>query len=346
MATTARRLAAASTMLIGAMAWTSARPAPARAAAAPAGQATITRPLAWPPPPAAARVRFVRSLDPAAVQGKPSFLSRVWRTLVGAGETPRMAQPYGIAVVPGGKVYVADTSGGAIHVFDLKKPDHSMIHVEADSLIGVGFAGGRLFVTDSTSGRVLCLDQKGRTIWTLGPKDGFRRPTGLAAAGDRLFVVDTLANRVVIVSPAGRIVGAFGSRGAGPGEFNFPTNVARGPDGRLYVTDTMNFRVQIFDPDGRFLKTFGQLGDGSGDFDKPKGIAVDSDGHIYVVEGFNDVVQIFDGDGRLLLVVGESGTGDGQFWLPSGIAIADDVVYVADSANRRLEVFQYLKDGR
>ncbi len=344
---TATRFAAATAALALAVGWTSARPAPARAAGSPAaGQQAAGRPLAWPPPPAPARVRFVRSLDPAAVQGKPSWLSRVWRAVVGGSDVPRMAQPYGVAVAPGGRVYVADTTGRAIHVFDLKKPDHSMIPVGGDSLIGVGYAGGRLFVTDSTSGRVLCLDEKGRTLWTLGPKDGLRRPTGLAAGGDRVFVVDTLANRVVIVSPTGRIVGAFGHRGAGPGEFNFPTNIARGADGRLYVTDTMNFRIQIFGADGRFLRTFGQLGDGSGDFDKPKGIAVDSDGHIYVVEGFNDVVQIFDDDGRLLLVVGESGTGDGQFWLPSGIAIADDVVYVADSANRRLEVFQYVKDAR
>jgi DNA-binding beta-propeller fold protein YncE len=306
----------------------------------------VTRELAWPSPPAAARVRFVQSLDPAAVQGKPSWLSRVWRAVVGSSDPPRMARPYGIAVVPGRKVYVADTGGAAIHVFDLQKPGHSMIDVEAESLIGVGFAGGRLFATDSTTGRLLCLDEKGRTIWTLGRQDGFSRPTGLVADVDRLYVVDTMGHKVVIVSPDGRVIGSFGERGAEPGQFNFPTNIARGPDDRLYVTDTMNFRVQIFEADGRFVKTFGKLGDGSGDFDKPKGIAVDSEGHIYVVEGFNDVVQIFDADGRLLLVVGGSGSEDGQFWLPSGITIANDVIYVADSANQRLEVFQYLKGVR
>ena len=108
----------------------------------------------------------------------------------------------------------------------------------------------------------------------------------------------------------------------------------------------MNFRVQVFNEDGRLLSTFGRLGDGSGDFDKPKGIAVDSAGHIYVVEGINDVVQIFDDEGKLLLAFGGSGFGEGQFWLPSGIAIANDVVYVADSANRRVQMFEYLKESR
>ena len=137
-----------------------------------------------------------------------------------------------------------------------------------------------------------------------------------------------------------------GSFGNGPGQFNFPTNITRRADGRLYVTDTMNFRVQAFGPDGAFLSQFGKLGDAAGDFDKPKGIAVDSAGHIYVVEGLNDAVQVFDESGRLLLVFGESGSGDGQFWLPSGIAIVNDIVYVSDSANRRVQVFQYLKGGQ
>jgi len=318
-------------------------PASARTPEAQARRLGADRNLVWPAPPDRARIRFVQSLDPSAVQSRPSWLSRIWRAVVGRSDPPRMTRPYGIAVAPGGTVYVADTGASVIHVFDLQKPGHSMIRLETGSLVGVAFADGRLYVTDSTSGRLMCLDQKGRTVWSLGRADGLERPTGLAMGGGRLYVVDTLANRVVMVSPEGRLLGAFGTRGSGAGEFNFPTNIARGPDGRLYVTDTLNFRVQIFDADGRFLKSFGRLGDGFGDFDKPKGIAVDSAGHIYVVEGLNDVVQVFDGDGRLLLVFGGSGSEDGQLWLPSGITVANDVIYVADSANERLEVFQYLK---
>jgi sugar lactone lactonase YvrE len=310
------------------------------------GQVTPPPRPVWPSPPSPARIRFVRSLDPAALRGRPSLLSRVFRLLVGRAADPTMNRPYGIAVGPDHRVYVADTFGRAVHVYDLQKGSYSSIAVDGDSLIGVGLLAGQLFVTDSTAGRLMCLDLKGRLLWTLGPKDGFVRPAGIATDLDRIYVVDTMANRVVMVERTGRIIGSFGSRGPEPGQFNFPTNIARGRDGRLYVTDTMNFRVEMFDRNGRYLGSFGKLGDGSGDFDKPKGIAVDSAGHIYVVEGFNDVVQIFEPTGRLLLAFGESGSGDGQFWLPSGLAIADDVVYVADSANRRVQVFEYLKESR
>jgi DNA-binding beta-propeller fold protein YncE len=303
-------------------------------------------PLAWPPPPSPARIRFVRALDPRAVRGKRSVLSRVLRFVIGGGEEPRMKQPYGIAVGPDGRIYVADTFGKAIHVYDLAKSQYSTIDVAGDSLIGVAWGGGRLFVTDSATGRLLCLDPKGRVLWTRGPKDGFLRPTGLVAGDDRVYVVDTVGNRVIVLNFAGAIVDFFGERGDAPGQFNFPTNIARSADGRLYVTDAMNFRVQVFDAAGRYQRVFGHLGDGPGDFDKPKGIAVDSEGHIYVVEGLNDVVQIFDGTGALLLQFGGSGSNDGQFWLPSGIAIKNDMVYVADAANRRVEVFEYLKEGK
>jgi len=303
-------------------------------------------PRVWPPPPEATRVRFVRALDPVTARGPRSLLSRFVRVLVGGSDDPRMLQPYGIAVGPDRRIYVADTIGRAIHVYNADRKGYSTIKVDGDSLIGIAVAGGRIFVTDSVSARLICMDLSGHRLWTRGRRDGFVRPTGIASAGDRLYVVDTLQHRVVTVGFDGTVLGGFGRHGAEPGQFNFPTNIARGADGRIYVTDTMNFRVQVFDAQGRFLRTFGKLGDGSGDLNRPKGIAVDSDQHIYVVEGLNDVVQIFDEDGQLLLGFGESGSAEGQFWLPTGIAIVNDVVYVADSANRRIEVFEYLRERR
>ena len=309
----------------------------ARASASP--RSTLP---AWPAPPAPARVRFLRSLDPIAVRGKPSLLSRAWNALVGGSHDEKMLQPYGVAVDPAGRVLVADTFGHAIHVLDPRKPKYSAIKVDGGSLVGVALAGDRFFVTDSASGRLMCLNDRGHVRWTLGRKNGFERPTGLVVSGDRLYVTDTLGHRVVIVSLAGVMLGSFGRRGSEPGEFNFPTNIARGPDGHLLVTDAMNFRVQTFDADGRYLGAFGKLGDAAGDFDKPKGVAVDRDGHVYVVEGVSDVVQVFDDTGKFLLAFGGSGSGAGQLWLPSGIAIVNDLIYVADSANRRVQVFEYL----
>lgn len=332
---------------MGTLVWAVLLAATLSGAGLPPAQRTAPPPArpgrVWPSPPAPARIRFLRAITPSAVRGKPSLLSRLAAAIVGGRDDPQMTQPYGIAVGPDRRIYVADTFGRAIHVYDLEKSGYSSIKVDGDSLIGVGVSKDRLFVTDSASGRLICLDLRGRTLWTRGPRDGFARPTGLTIGADRLYVVDTLRHTVVMVGLTGAMLGSFGEHGNGPGQLNFPTNIARGAEGRLYVTDTMNFRVQVFDAGGGYLRTFGRIGDGSGDFDKPKGIAVDSAGHVYVVEGLHDVVQIFDEAGVLLLAFGESGTGDGQFWLPTGIAIVNDLVYVADSANRRIELFEYVR---
>jgi DNA-binding beta-propeller fold protein YncE len=316
----------------------------ALALASPSGAQVADRPV-WPSPPARARIRYINALSPEAVRRPPSAFSKFLRVIVGSSAEKTMTQPYGIAVGPDRRVYVADSVGGVIHVYNVERKDYSTIKVDAASLIGIAVVGQRIFVTDSVSGTLLCLDGKGHVQWSRGPRDGFVRPTGIAASADLLYVVDTLQNRVVMVGLNGTVLGSFGTRGSDPGQFNFPTNIARTPDGRLLVTDTLNFRVQVFDRNGKALSTFGRLGDGPGDFDKPKGVAVDSGGHVYVVEGLNDVVQIFDTDGRLLLAFGGSGAGPGELWLPSGIAIVNDVVYVADAANRRVQMYEYVKEA-
>ena len=315
--------------------------APANSTAASNSSTRVER--VWPEPPASARIRFVTSLAPRP-SSRRSFFRKLWDAVSGGSATPVMASPYGVAVGSPGRVYVADTAGRAVHVYDLRQGAYSKVDVDGESLIGVAALGGRLYVTDSVGGRVMCLNSGGRKQWAVGAEAGLQRPTGIVAADDRVHVVDTIAHRVVTLSPEGRVLGSFGSRGAEPGQFNYPTNIARDAAGRLYVTDSMNFRVQILTSDGRHISSFGELGDGSGDFNRPKGVAVDSEGHIYVVEGLHDVVQIFDREGRFLLSFAGPGHSDGELWLATGIAIADDRIYVADSSNHRVQVFEYLKE--
>ena len=55
--------------------------------------------------------------------------------------------------------------------------------------------------------------------------------------------------------------------------------------------------------------------------------------------------KIFDPKGRYLLAFGGQGGKAGNFWLPSGLFIARDRIYVADSYNQRVQVFQFLGGG-
>ncbi|HJZ76749.1 MAG TPA: 6-bladed beta-propeller [Vicinamibacterales bacterium] len=318
------------------------------AGAAPPARAQAKLPASavervWPDPPATARIRFVSALVPRTSRHR-SLLRKVWDAVAGGTDAPVMKQPYGLALGPGGRLYVADPQGRAVHVYDLRDGGYSKLDVASESLIGIATLGGRIFLTDSVGGRVMCLSASGKRQWAVGGgESGLLRPTGIVAADDRVYVVDTLGHQVVAIGVDGRVLERFGSRGAEPGQFNYPTSIARDRAGRLYVVDAMNFRVQVFTPQGRFVSAFGRAGDGSGDFSRPKGVALDSDGHVYVVDGLQDVVQIFDTDGRFLLAFGQPGREEGEFWLATGIAIAGDRIYVADSSNGRVQVFDYLK---
>jgi len=65
-----------------------------------------------------------------------------------------------------------------------------------------------------------------------------------------------------------------------------------------------------------------------------------------VVDALFEAVQVFDGQGRLLDYFGSGGTGVGQFTLPAGIYIDPrDRIFVADSYNRRIQVFRSRREG-
>jgi sugar lactone lactonase YvrE len=81
--------------------------------------------------------------------------------------------------------------------------------------------------------------------------------------------------------------------------------------------------------------------------DHPADITVDSEGNLYVVDGYNHRIQKFDRNGQFLTMWGNEGEGDGQFDFIASPPYADGsvavdgqgYVYVADTANRRIQKF-------
>jgi sugar lactone lactonase YvrE len=153
-----------------------------------------------------------------------------------------------------------------------------------------------------------------------------------------------------VLSYDGQMLNRIGSRGTGLGQFNYPTNLALDSTGRLFVSDSLNFRVQVFDADLRPVRTIGKKGDLPGYFAQPKGIALDTENHLYVLDAQFENVQLFNPMGQILMDFGEEGHGPGQFWLPPSIFINQtpstanpaNRIYIADSYNRRIQVFDYL----
>jgi sugar lactone lactonase YvrE len=206
---------------------------------------------------------------------------------------------------------------------------------------------GKLYVADSIGSTIFIFDRNGQLLGEAGDGQIKRPCGIAIAPDGRVFVADVLSHDIVILSPDGKVQSRFGGKGKQPGQFNFPTYLTFDGAGRLYVADTLNFRVQQFAPDLKPLRVIGSQGDTPGHFAQPRGLAIDGDDHLYVVDSQFEAVQIFDSQGQLLLFFGGEGRGPGQFWIPNGIFIdSANRVWVADRYNRRIQVLDYVAEAK
>lgn len=269
-----------------------------------------------------------------------------------SGETTEVSPvrvPYGVAADGEGRVWVADVGSRLVHAYDLARGKAGQIAAAGTeqflSPVAVAYdtSRRRLYVADTILNKVFVLDEKGRSLGTRLPPDGYQRPAALAVDGHgRLFVLDLMGGWIALFDGEGeylrRIEGVFDGK-----PLNRPTGLWVDGRGQIYVVDAMNFRVVVLGSDGAFVRAIGRLGDAPGYFARPRGVAVDSAGHIYVTDAAFDNVQVFDAEGRLLLHWGGAGDKAGRFSLPAGACIdAHDRLYIADSYNRRIQVFQFL----
>ncbi len=164
-----------------------------------------------------------------------------------------------------------------------------------------------------------------------------------------IYVVDaTQTPRVLKYSKQGHFLLAWGTKGSGPGQFEFlPPTPDAGPDagfiavdnhGNVFVSDAYNFRVQKFDSRGRFLMQFGEVGDGPGQFDPPTVGPIYIDRHDNIWVSTFSRVQKFDAKGRFLASYGSGGSENGQFLGASlGAVDRQGNMYIADLFNARVQ---------
>ena len=303
--------------------------------------------LAWPPPPATARIKWVaeyRNEFDIGAKKKRSFIDR----LAGRREDVLwIKRPMSVAIDDQGTMFVGDFGQGIVGLDPTAKRMWLFSSVSNRTLptpSGLAVDSRQVFATDSNTNALVAFDKSGRQLAALGAADGIKRPVGVAVdeSRDLVVMVNGGDHSVWMLNRAFKVLKKIGQRGEKPGQFNFPTYCCIIPGKGFAVADSGNFRIQVFDFNGRYLSAFGKPGDSSGQFARPKGLAVDPDGQLYVVDGAFSNFQVFRMDGQLLTFVGQGGTKKGQFQVPNGIAISKDgVILVADQVNARIQKFQY-----
>jgi DNA-binding beta-propeller fold protein YncE len=163
--------------------------------------------------------------------------------------------------------------------------------------------------------------------------DGLSQPHDAAFSpdGKLIYLTDMRNSRIQVLDAMSlKPLGSFGA-----GELSYPHDAEFDKSGQLLVADTGNDRVAIYEVKGALGKLTGELKGLAG----PEGVAVTPDGAVVVTNTRNATISVFR-DGKLVQTSGGPGSRDGELRNPHDIEVASDgTVYVVDSANNRVQVF-------
>jgi DNA-binding beta-propeller fold protein YncE len=309
----------------------------------------------WPRPPETARVEWLGAYQNERDMKAASFMGELM-----AVEEPRtLKDPFYVTADGAGKVYVGDFKNLGVLVFDFVRNKVHLLgeNYEKRARLPTGVAldaDGNLYVADSVERLIYVYDkdERQKAIYNISGQVTTIGAMAIDQVRKHLVVPDIRGHKIAVFDLSGKLLFSVGKRGEEPGQFNYPDAVAIDKEGNILVSDQMNARIQRLSPEGKPLFKFGQRGDGPGEFALPKGVAVDSEGHIYVTDGKNHKFGIYDEKGQFLLDIGSPYTFDGHkinpggFHTPQGIFIdKNDTIYIVDSSNTRIQVFQYLGEG-
>ena len=120
-------------------------------------------------------------------------------------------------------------------------------------------------------------------------------------------------------------------------DLDWPNGIAFNNREEMIVSEFGADRLSILDTRGQKIRTFGSPGDSPHQMNGPKGIATDDSGNIYVSSEHK--LQKFTSTGELIKCVGRKGGKEGEFNDPRGLTLRDNLVYVCDRNNNRIQVF-------
>ncbi|NTV51744.1 MAG: 6-bladed beta-propeller [Candidatus Firestonebacteria bacterium] len=234
-------------------------------------------------------------------QGPPvKLLPAQVLTVFSAADNVPLASPRGIAVGPGGEVYVADLGNNRVVKFN---PDGSV----------------------------------NATWGSAGSESGqFKEPSGVAVdAQGSVYVADAWNGRIQKFSDKGGYVGEIGAKN---GNFYSPRNVAVDGQGFIYVADTGNSCVKKFDAEANLAKRWGEFGSGRDRFQETFGLYVDRDNRIYVGDAGNRKIKIFDNQGKFQREQIVKGWKTGVSW-PTVAVDSAGRIYAPDAQNQMIWIY-------
>ena len=291
-----------------------------------------------------------------------------WGSANGQAGAATFFHPRSVAVMPDGKVMIADHSNHLIRVLSANQ-------------------------VATFSGLTIGEDEAG---WPIGAFHddiralaAFELPAGMAVDKDgNIYVADMGNHAIRKITPDGKVTTLAGNGLIGSADgigsearFAYPSDVAVDAEGNVYVADTLNHVIRKITPDGKVttltapstrvveyhpgaVEPAGDFRDGPinlAKFNEPSGLAIDEKGNLYVSDRGNQRIRYIDFASRRVTTAAGGGSygpqavyvegdyADGpasqaRFNAPEGLTVlADGSVLVADSMNHAIRL---IKDGQ
>ena len=269
----------------------------------------------------------------------------------------RMTLPYRMAIDSKQRIIVTDPPAHAVHIFDFGKKKYLRIQggprtrLQTPTAVAVD-AEDRIYVTDSASGMILVYEPEGKFLRVLADRDGegvLDQPDGIAVDSNtgRVYVSDSPRHLLFIFDRDGKLLERIGTAVKRSAKFG-----RRGVDGttdlrlvhnQLILADGNACAVSFYDLDGHLQRDMEILGGTCGlRGHEAVGLDVDELGNLYLSDGSLNTVRVYDQNGKFRFAFGSKGSARGEFVTPSCVRLGSNgLIYVADSANRRIQVFAF-----
>ena len=241
----------------------------------------------------------------------------------------------------GKNIYVVDNKNNRINVFE-NDGDKNFIYGSFCDILSIQDCNNNAYGADKVG-------------------DGqFNNPLNIAIdALGKFFVVDSHNSRIQVFDDNGKFQSKFGSSDSGIDKYlgSAAGIVIQESTKNILVSDIETDSISVFDSTGDFLFKFDSF-DRNDDFKNPTNMIIDNSEEIlYVTDSGNDRIIIFElvtgttcpsGTEKIIDGVcfvekfGSAGTTDGKFDDPTGLAFdsTDDLLYVADTNNNRIQIFE------
>jgi DNA-binding beta-propeller fold protein YncE len=254
------------------------------------------------------------------------------------GSGIRLAEPNAVGCGEGSLV-VADTGNSRLLRYEVTTDaitaQDAIVLPQLPYPIGVVVnSKGELYVLDGRLRRILHLAATGEFESYVEPagRDEFV-PRSLAIdAKDNLYVLDILSGAVVVIDPEGQVIREV----AFPEEYGFFSDIAVDRIGRLFALDSVGKRLFKAARDDAVLAPFTPgLHE---DLDFPVAVTADKSGRLLVADQHGGGIVFLGPDGSFQGRQLRAGRKPGWLRHPSDLCIIDDVLFVADRANNRVQV--------